>query len=160
MYVLAKIRATHACSVNFKEQRIWSVNPTLYSTGYYYSFTTLYSTIVFPCFVRSKKNVLPCFKIQGHVRRIWFVNPTLKPILAVATTFRYRLVRLAMMLNKVFANFLREWLLDNRVKKPYTTRKMGISTGLEPPVSTGQAPGTAWSVLNALAFSTDQNTWY
>ena len=41
-----------------------------------------------------------------------------------------------------------------------TAREMDISTGPEPPVSTGRAPGTTWSVLNVFAFSTGQNARY
>ena len=42
----------------------------------------------------------------------------------------------------------------------HTAREMRISTGPEPPVSTGWAPGTAWAVLNGSAFSTGQNIRY
>ena len=39
-------------------------------------------------------------------------------------------------------------------------RKTSFSTGPEPVVSTGSAPGTAWSVLTVRALSTGQADWY
>ena len=41
----------------------------------------------------------------------------------------------------------------------HTARKTLISTGLEPPISTGFPPGTAPPVLSARALSTGQLTW-
>jgi len=43
---------------------------------------------------------------------------------------------------------------DDITLSPFTTRKLGISTGRETPVSTGSLPGTISSVLNASVFST------
>ena len=54
-------------------------------------------------------------------------------------------------------NIFFQYLNQNRL---YTARKIDMSTGPETPVSTGRAPGTAWSVLNVFAFSTGQNARY
>ena len=44
--------------------------------------------------------------------------------------------------------------------KRFTARKLDISTGQEPLVSTGFLPGTGRSVLNVTAFSTGRSDWY
>ena len=43
---------------------------------------------------------------------------------------------------------------DDITLSPFTTRKLGISTGRKTPVSIGSSPGTITSVLNAYVFST------
>ena len=44
--------------------------------------------------------------------------------------------------------------------KRFTARKLDISTGQKPLVSTGFLPGTGWSVLNVTAFSTGRSDQY
>jgi len=57
----------------------------------------------------------------------------------------------------------REKVVEEIKKNVYdgvTTRKVGISTGRKPLVSTGFSPGTARSVLNAFAFNTGRADRY
>ena len=58
------------------------------------------------------------------------------------------------------SSFFCRWSVKSLLTQLFTARKLVISTGQEPLVSTGSLPGTIRSVLNASAFSTGRSDRY
>jgi len=58
------------------------------------------------------------------------------------------------------SSFFCRWSVKSLLTQLFTARKLDISTGQEPLVSTGFLPGTGRSVLNVTAFSTGRSDRY